>query len=147
MTTPLQFSSWSDVGTVVRKFEQCEYLPGEFTHAHHLAVAAWYLRENSPHQTLEKLRSSLLHFTAHHKVKAYHETITRFWIEIVALSLASSSAESPINEVNQFLQRHSNKDEIFRYYSRERLQSDEARERWIEPDLHSLSSLEPAPGK
>ena len=28
---------------VIRKFEQCEYAPAEFTHARHLTVGCWYL--------------------------------------------------------------------------------------------------------
>jgi hypothetical protein len=43
MPDVLQFSTWQEVETVVRKFEGCELPPPEFTHAHHLAVAAFYL--------------------------------------------------------------------------------------------------------
>jgi hypothetical protein len=84
------------------------------------------------------MRGSLLRFTAHHNVKAYHETITRFWIELLAPALEDPRSENLVETLNQLLRQHCNKQEIFDYYSRDRLQSIEARERWIEPDLQRL---------
>ena len=140
MADILQFSTWQDVETVVRKFEAREYAPSEFTHAHHLAVAAFYLAQSSREQSLDRMRGSLLRFTAHHNVKAYHETITRFWIELVASALDDSPSQDRVEALNHLLRQHGNKQEIFDYYSRERLQSLEARERWVEPDLRCLPS-------
>jgi len=138
MAGPLHFSTWQEVETVVRKFEACEYSPGEFTHAHHLAVAAWYLWQGSRKQALDKMRVALLRFTSHHNVKAYHETITRFWIELLAAALDNLQSEDRVEALNQLLTQHGNKQEIFNYYSREILQSHEARDCWVEPDLQCL---------
>jgi hypothetical protein len=134
----LQFSAEEEILTVVHKFEACEYLPNQFTHAHHLAVSAWYLEHNSRPEALSRMRASLLRFTGHHQVKAYHETITRFWMEMVGDSLARKCDLSFTARVNQLISRHTSKNEIYVYYTRERLQSDEARSGWILPDLRPL---------
>ena len=130
-----------EIETIVHKFENCEYSPQEFTHTHHLTVAAWYLQTAPPDQALARMRRSLQRFTTHHHVRGYHETITRFWIEIVSTAIAPESGVSAVESINRLLVRHSRKDEIFDYYSRERVLSDAAREVWFQPDLQPLPRL------
>ena len=86
MTDMSVYRDISEIETVVHNFEACAYSTAEFTHARHLAVAAWYLHTLSPDAALDRVRQSLLRFTAHHGVKGYHETITRFWMILVRRS-------------------------------------------------------------
>jgi hypothetical protein len=80
------------------------------------------------------MRSSLKRFAGHHHVTGlYHETLTRFWLQQVELILDRQLclAESVQNIHEQL----SDKNLVFEYYSRERINSKEAKEKWLPPDL------------
>ena len=126
----------SEILTVVRKLEQCEFAPAEFHHRDHLAVCVAYLYAADPETAMDRMRASLLRFTAHHNVKGYHETITRFWILEVEkrLNRCLCLAES----VRQMYQELGDKGIIFRYYSKELLSSTEAKQKWMEPDQNAI---------
>jgi hypothetical protein len=121
-----------EILTVVRKLEQCEFAPSEFHHRDHLAVCVAYLYAGDLETAMDRMRSSLLRFTAHHNVKGYHETITRFWMRLVEGSLDRSLCLG--EAVRQIQEELGDKGIIFRYYSKELLTSVEAKQRWIEPD-------------
>jgi hypothetical protein len=63
----------------------------------------------------------------------YHETITQFWMRLLARfrDSAPNCELSPILETNPELLE---KDLPLQYYSRETLFSDRARKEWVEPD-------------
>ena len=69
---------------MVETFERCDFALAEFTHARHLTVACWYLCAFSREAALEHMRRGLQNFIAHHGKQGYHETITRFWMELLA---------------------------------------------------------------
>lgn len=123
----------AEILTTVRKLENCEFAPTEFHHRDHLAVSVAYLYASDLQAALERMRSSLQRFISHHGLKGYHETITRFWMEQVdqLLDRRRCLAEG----VRQIQDELSDKDLVYHYYSREALNSSEAKERWIEPDL------------
>jgi hypothetical protein len=86
---------------------------------------------------MDRMRASLKRFAAHHRVSGlYHETLTRFWLRQVEqrldrrLCLAAS--------VRKIQEQLGDKNLAFEYYSRERIDSKEARETWLEPDLKEL---------
>jgi len=110
----------------------------DFHHASHLHVAWVYLDESlSVRQAANKMRNTLRRFAAAAgKPEKYHETITLFWVHLLAQ--ASSRAESleDIVHANPLLLE---KNFPLAYYSPERLFSDEARTSWVEPDLKLLS--------
>jgi len=127
---------------VVDRFETCVYAPEEFIHARHLTVAAWYLCTLAEDVALRRMRESLLRFTAHHNKQAYHETITRFWMLLIAEYLRRQEPElSDVQRINDVVVRYP-KETLFDYYSRDRVMSDNARRDWIEPDLREIGSRE-----
>jgi hypothetical protein len=127
----------SEILIVVRKLEQCEFTPSEFHHRDHLAVCVAYLYAGDLETAMDRMRSSLLRFTGHHNVKGYHETITRFWMRQVEQRLDRRLC---LGEAVRRIQAElGDKGIIFRYYSKERLCSPEAKQGWIEPD-HSVGS-------
>lgn len=139
MSGLIQFRNAAEIEDVVHKFESCQFAKGEFTHAHHLAVAAWYLRHLGPEQALARMRVGLLRFTSHLGVTLYHETITRFWLLVTENFLNVADPDAPFSEsVNTLIQRYG-KGVLFEYYSRNRINSDEASSGWLEPDLQVLS--------
>jgi hypothetical protein len=128
---------------VVEKFERCMYAPAEFTHPRHLTVACWYLTTFSPEKTLVQMRGALQRFSAHHGKQGYHETITRFWVEVLAEYLAKLPPSMPLIErVNSAVDRYGHKDVLFSHYTRERVLSEAARQEWIEPDLRAIGNPE-----
>jgi hypothetical protein len=131
------------IADVVHRFERCEFGVEEFTHARHLTVAAWYLCHLSPNEALVRMKTGLVRFIEHHGKQGYHETITRFWMEIVGRFVESMSRDAAIMEtVNRVVERYDNKDVLFEYYSRERVLSERAKRQWVEPDLRPLECKE-----
>lgn len=133
------YKNEAEIQEVVRKFEACAYGLAEFTHVRHLTVACWYLCTAPPESALAQMREGLQHFLAHHGRQGYHETITRFWMELLGSFLGQSPGNTPtITLVNSAVERYASKAILFEYYSRERVISDTARANWIAPDLQPV---------
>jgi transposase len=127
----------AEILTLVDRFERCLLAKEEFHHRDHLTVAAVYLYASDLESAIDRMRSSLKRFAAHHSVpKLYHETLTRFWVLQVERHLDRSQClEQSVKKVQQQL---NDKNLAFGFYSRERIESKEARENWLEPDLKEL---------
>lgn len=124
---------------VVRKFENCEYGLEEFTHARHLTVGCWYLSNCAREEALARMRAGLQRFIAHHGKDGYHETITRFWMELLDSYLRSLPVGMPLDKkVTAAITRYGRKDVLFAYYTRERVMSETARRQWVEPNLRRI---------
>ena len=109
-----------------RSFETGGVTPADFNHVAHVRVAWVYLRE--------AIRGFAAAAGASQK---YHETITVLWMRL----LADVKARGASGELADVLREHpalADKDLPLRYYSRERLFSDEARAAWVEPDRQPL---------
>ena len=127
---------------IVQKFENCEFSPEEFTHRHHLTVASWYLCAETQADALSRMRTALQRFIAHHGKQGYHETITRFWMELLAAYLNELPDSMPlVSRVNSAVECYRSKEILFSYYTRELLMSDAARQAWIAPDLQPIGTL------
>lgn len=136
----LTYATDREIEEVVGKFEGCQFALEEFTHARHLTVACWYLCTMSPEAALSRMRDGLLRFIGHHGKQGYHETITRFWLELLRSSLLQASPKAQLmDKVNNTLKRFTNKDVLFMYYSRERVMSEAAKANWVEPDLRRIA--------
>lgn len=133
------YHAGTDLQPIVEGFERCDFKLEEFTHARHLTVAACYLATVPFDEALARMRIGLQRFIAHHEKQGYHETITRFWMELISRFLAGVPEDAPIAEsVNEVIARYGTKDLLFEYYTRERVMSEIARREWVEPDLKSL---------
>lgn len=129
----------AEIIALVRKLERCELSPSEFHHRDHLAVSAAYLYAAGLEAALAAMRESLLRFTAHYGLKGYHETITRFWMMLVDQRLDRALCLE--RSVQRLQQELSDKNLIYQYYSKDTLNSAQAKARWVEPDLKSNSRL------
>jgi hypothetical protein len=128
----------SAIEKIVKGFESCRTAADDFKHADHLAVAAWYLRNSSEAEALEKMRAGLLSFLTFHGVdtQKYHETITVFWLKLVRASLDGTDARLSWSEaVNRVIELLGDPGLIREHYSEELLQSPEAKSSWVTPDL------------
>ena len=125
---------------LTRAIERGEIANEEFRHASHLHVAWVYLAESSSvQQAANKMRETLRRFAAAAgKPQKYHETITLFWVHLLARARAVGRAER-LEELVYANPQLLEKNFPLGYYSAERLFSDEARVSWMEPDLKPLS--------
>ena len=125
---------------LTRALERSEIANENFHHISHLHVAWVYLAESSSvQQAANKMRETLRRFAAAAgKPQKYHETITLFWVHLLARARAVGRAER-LEELVYANPRLLEKNFPLGYYSAERLFSDEARVSWMEPDLKPLS--------
>lgn len=137
------YRSDDEIRALVESFESCILLPDDLDHRAHLAVAVWYLSSMTVEQATKRMRECLLRFIAHNGVDSqkYNETITQFWIKrLDKLMHAADPARSLAEIANQTIEEAGDSQVIFDYYTRERVFSEEARERWVEPDMKRLDS-------
>jgi hypothetical protein len=124
---------------LTRALEHGEIVNERFHHLSHLHVAWVYLSESScVEEAAAKMRNTLQKFAASAgKSEKYHETITLFWVHLLAGTRAVGSRES-LQQIVQANPRLLEKNFPLAYYSPERLFSDKARSSWVEPDLKPL---------
>ena len=79
------YETEQEIDAVVAGFEQCTTAKAEFTHLGHLTVAVYYLRQSTPDQAFQKMRSGLFRFLDHYGVARakYNEQLTRSWITLI----------------------------------------------------------------
>jgi hypothetical protein len=126
-----------EIEDVVHRFESCSYTPEEFVHARHLTVAAWCFATMESEAAREKMRAGLRRFIAHHGKNGYHVTLTEFWLERVGKLVTElrEGKKGLVPLVNSVVERCSDKNLIYEFYSRERIASVEAKSAWIAPDI------------
>jgi hypothetical protein len=135
-----RYESEEDVLDLVHTFERASVPRDEWKHAEHLIVALYYVSHYDIETATDKMRSGILNLLANGfnvdlaKEMPYHETITVFWIRTVAAFHASSNGKPIVEKIAEMVERF-DKEYLLSFYDRERLFSDEARARYIEPDL------------
>jgi hypothetical protein len=131
----------SEILTLVDRLERCVLAKGEFHHRDHLTVAVVYLYGAGFDAAAERMRASLKRFAAHHSVIGlYHETITQFWLRQVEMRLDRRLCL--VESVRRIQEQLDKKDLCSEYYSPERIQSQEARESWVQPDRKPFAVAE-----
>jgi hypothetical protein len=127
----------AEILTLVDRLERCLLAKEEFHHRDHLTVAVAYLYASDLETSMDRMRSTLKRFAAHHGVAGlYHETLTRFWLKQVEKAIDRSRClEQSVKKVRDQL---NDKNLAFEYYSRERIESKKAKETWLPPDLKEI---------
>jgi hypothetical protein len=135
----VQYASDAEIEALVARFESCELPPDEVSHRTHVAMSAWCFLKLPEQQAAARIYDGLQRYVKWHHIDIYNETITWFWIKLIGKAVASLDAARPAFAiVNDVTTRLGDSRMIFAYYTRERLQTDEARRQWIEPDLQPL---------
>jgi hypothetical protein len=108
-----------------------------FDHRDHVRMAYAYARRGGVEHAVALARRGLRHFTAAHGEAArYHDTLTTAWARVVGHHAVAGG-----DDFDAFLDAHPHLlrgDLLLAHYSRERLFSDAARARFVEPDLLPL---------
>ncbi len=115
----------------------------QFRHIDHIRMAWIYLGAHDAGSAVESITSGIRIFAEKKNAKSlYHETITLFWIYVVADARKRTIAGTfeDFIAVNPNLTR---KEYLFEFYSRELLMSEAARRTWISPDLRCIDVRRP----
>src|ERR1051325_4628316 len=121
---------------LVRRFERCQLPLDSFNHREHLAVALFYLTQMPVQEAVHQFRTAILRFIKHYNETGYNETITMFWLNLIARFLMKSAPARPITDMlDELLETYGDSHLIYTYYSRDLLMSDQAKTTWIAPDL------------
>ena len=132
---------------LITAFQSCTLAKAEWTHQAHLRVGLWHVDRYGPADALDRLRTGIRalnesHGNANSDSAGYHETITRFYVLLMAQFLAAAERSTSLDELTaRFIARYPTSDLPLRYYSRERLFSVAARREWVEPDLRPLEEF------
>ncbi len=130
----------SEVIELVRSFEDATIPHDDWKHAEHLVVALYYLTRDDLETAHAKMRDGILNLLEQGfkvdltKEMPYHETITLFWMRVVDEFNVAKNGASLLDKANEVAYKW-DKDYPLKFYSRELLFSDEARARYIQPDL------------
>ena len=142
---PRLFASDADVTDVGEGLLSRDLLWAEWTHEAHLAATTYLLLRHPEIDLDAELPDLIRRYNesvggVNSDTEGYHETITRVFLHGVRLFLAEANpSESPHELVNELLlSPMGRRDWPFRFYSRERLFSVEARRHFVPPDLAAL---------
>ena len=116
----------------------------EWTHHAHLRVGLWHLLHHTEAEALDLLRARIRRYNEaiggqNTDTSGYHETITRFYVCLIAAFVARVDGSRPLDELAEELSaEYGDKELPLRWYTKERLFSVAARVGWVEPDLAAL---------
>ena len=135
----IYYKTDDEIQTLVSAFEACSFHPSEFRHYQHLTVALWYVWHLSADEASAKMTKGIRRLAETYGKMGYHETITLFWLRIVANFVAEHRANKSLNETaNALIDCCNDKELIGQFYSAELLATDKAKAEWVEPDLKAL---------
>jgi len=127
-------------------FEAAAIPSSDWRHRDHIRMAFLYLRSEPFDTALARIRSGIRALNRANHVEeglasGYHETMTVAWARLIASTL---EVHGPRDDAAAFIEAnpHLLATSLLRlYYSRERILTEEAKARFVEPDLAPL----PAP--
>jgi nitrate reductase beta subunit len=124
---------------LVEGFEASTLPLGRFHHREHLRVAIYYLSRDTEAGATSRIRQGLKRLLAHHGIDGYHETLTVFWMKVLAARLAKTDPRGTLDErIEEVIAWCLAEQPVAQYYSPETLASSEARQVWVPPDLRTL---------
>ena len=119
-------------------FEDGTWPIADWHHHHHIAVAACYIVENP--DAMDLLRARIARYNESQGGKntpdsGYHETITRFWVEMISRWIARlPPGLTKLQIARRAVADFGDRQELFReYYDFDVAASREARAKWIPP--------------
>lgn len=130
----------TEIIKLVRSFENATVTRDEWRHAEHLVVALYYVTHHDLETATTRMRDGIINLLRNgfkvdlSKEMPYHETLTVFWMRTVLGFSLQRNGSALVDSANSLVSEF-DKDYPLRFYSRERLFSDEARATFIDPDI------------
>jgi len=128
----------------LHNFESCTLDKSEWTHGAHVAAAAWYLHVSSYDTVLPLIRTRIRAFNEsvggqNTPTSGYHETLTRFWLRIVAHLLLTHQPATRFEAAQLAVATYGEQRALHNaWYSGDVVKDTAARLNWREPDLQPL---------
>jgi hypothetical protein len=125
----------------LRGFENGTLPKSEWTHGAHVAAAGGYLFESNVEVVLPQMRARISAYNlavggANTPTSGYHETLTRFWLLIVAELLRQRQPLSVLEAARQAVAVFGEARSLHTlYYSGDVVKDSAARQVWRQPDL------------
>ena len=130
-----------EINLLIKAFEERTLTKAEWTHAAHLTVGLYYCFHH-PFGVAKRLMSegvfrlNIAHDTPNTETSGYHETLTVFWMKVVAAFLETYGREKGLTVLaNELVLFYKDSKLPLKFYSRELLFSTAAREKYVLPDL------------
>ncbi|NYF78955.1 hypothetical protein [Granulicella arctica] len=127
-------------------FESGTLPKARWTHAAHLLTGACYVHGLGEEAAIEQMRGAVRRYNEavggqNTSTSGYHETITVFWIKVLAVLLASEAMMSRAEFAACAVERYTQARSLFRgFYDFDIVASTEARRVWIEPSLKRIEA-------
>ena len=143
-----KYKSDDEIEALVNAFEDASIARGVWKHAEHLVVALYYVTKYDLEPARKKMRDGLFHLLTEGfkvdltKEMPYHETLTMFWM-LTVNKFARENTNLGLTEKANVLVEKFDKDYPLKFYTRELLFSDEARAKFVDPDLSNLPADQP----
>jgi hypothetical protein len=143
---PAPFTSSEALTDTRLRFFAGSLPPAEWNYATQLAVILGVVRSRSADDAARLLRTrwrawATVHGGAAAASHDYHDTMIGFMLHIVQLHAAEyPQPADALTDVDELIARWGDPELVLTYYSLSRLFSDEARERFLAPDLRPLPS-------
>jgi len=142
-----EYKELEEIKTLVDQFVTKTLPAKAWTHHTHLTVGLWYVSKFGKQEASGQMPNLIKKYNEaigkkNNDVSGYHETITQYWIWLLDCYWQQVHEKmSLVNACNYLItSSFGNPTSYFTFYSKEKIFSVEARERFIEPDLQSLDS-------
>lgn len=128
----------SELVSLLNSFESCTITREDWGHPEHLIVAYFYSKDAPLKTAYVRMKDGIFRLLEAFSIDLesempYHETLTVLWITAVH-SFASANSNLTDEEACRTLVESYDKHFPARFYSHERLFSEEARKRFVPPD-------------
>jgi hypothetical protein len=138
MELKLGTASMSD-DAFLRAFEACQLDPGKFRHADHIRIGWLCVNRYGVGAAETKLLEGIRKFAESAGVpRKFMHTTTIAWTRLVASACCSISDAGNFSEWIESHPQLLDRNLLAKYYSPGRLETEEARSGWVEPDLAPL---------
>ena len=121
----------------VQSFEECTLSTADFRHHEHIRLAWLYLKRDPLLTALERYRDGIKKFATHHGLKnLYNETMTWAYIFLINERMVEQNSAT----WTEFISKNDDlfdgaQPTIFKYYTKETLHSQRAKNMFVMPDL------------
>jgi hypothetical protein len=124
-----------------RQFETRTLENAAFRHREHVRLTWGYLTSEPPAAVEARLCRALLELaTSHGVAQRFHHTLTIAWVRLIE-SARRSHPDMPFDALIEMYPSLLDKDAPLAYYTREHLYSEDARTRWVAPNLKALPDV------
>lgn len=143
----MRYKDEKEIYALLESFENATVSRDDWKHTEHLVVALCYLEHHDLETATMKMRSGILNLLKKGfgvdltKEMPYHETITIFWMR-TAYEYSLMRYELSFVEKANSLCEIFDKDYPLKFYSRDVLFSEKAREEYVEPDLPRVNMVQ-----